>query len=128
MPEKCAIADNPRHAWAKWGMQGKIFKCRILKLLFVWCPEPESNRHRGFPPRDFKSLVSTSFTIRAGDSINQRGSMRYDGARIIHTRKLMRESVNFFRICVDTKNFLHIMRTFSSAGIAQLVERYLAKV
>lgn len=30
-----------------------------------WCPEPGSNRHEPFNPRDFKSLVSTNFTIRA---------------------------------------------------------------
>jgi hypothetical protein len=31
----------------------------------LWCPEPDSNRHRPFGPRDFKSLVSTYSTIRA---------------------------------------------------------------
>ena len=31
----------------------------------VWCPEPESNRYAAFAARDFKSLVSTYFTIRA---------------------------------------------------------------
>ena len=30
-----------------------------------WCPEPDSNRHSAFAPRDFKSLVSTYSTIRA---------------------------------------------------------------
>ena len=34
---------------------------------FYWCPEPESNRHGRLSPRDFKSLVSTYFTIRAKD-------------------------------------------------------------
>jgi hypothetical protein len=33
--------------------------------IFIWCLEPESNRHGGHPPRDFKSLVSTNFTIQA---------------------------------------------------------------
>ena len=31
----------------------------------IWCPEPESNRHGSFLPTDFKSVVSTNFTIRA---------------------------------------------------------------
>src|SRR5262245_34544991 len=31
-----------------------------------WCPRPDSNRHGPFGPRDFKSLVSTNSTTRAG--------------------------------------------------------------
>jgi len=31
------------------------------KLLILWCPEPDSNRHGPFGPRDFKSRVSTKF-------------------------------------------------------------------
>src|SRR4030066_1447574 len=32
-----------------------------------WCPEPESNRYAGFTQAtDFKSVVSTNFTPRAG--------------------------------------------------------------
>ena len=32
-----------------------------------WCPEPESNRYAGFTlATDFKSVVSTNFTTRAG--------------------------------------------------------------
>jgi hypothetical protein len=32
-----------------------------------WCPEPESNRYAGFTQAtDFKSVVSTNFTTRAG--------------------------------------------------------------
>ena len=30
----------------------------------AWCPEPESNRHGPLSPKDFKSFVSTNFTIR----------------------------------------------------------------
>src|SRR3981189_2907780 len=33
--------------------------------LSMWCPLPDSNRHGRCRPRDFKSLVSTSFTKRA---------------------------------------------------------------
>ena len=36
---------------------------------FLWCPGRESNPY-GRRPRDFKSLVSTSFTTRAGGSID----------------------------------------------------------
>ena len=39
----------------------------------MWCPEPDSNRHSRFQPRDFKSLVSTSFTIRA--NVEARGGV-----------------------------------------------------
>src|SRR3989338_7910511 len=34
---------------------------------YGWCPEPESNRYAGFIlATDFKSVVSTNFTTRAG--------------------------------------------------------------
>ena len=39
-------------------------------ILIIWCPEPESNRHGRLSPRDFKSLVSTNFTIRAVDFLD----------------------------------------------------------
>ena len=39
-------------------------------ILVIWCPEPESNRHGRLSPRDFKSLVSTNFTIRAVDLLD----------------------------------------------------------
>ncbi len=39
-------------------------------ILIIWCPEPESNRHGRLSPRDFKSLVSTNFTIRAVDLLD----------------------------------------------------------
>ena len=42
-----------------------IKKINIINALY-WCPEPESNRHT-HKARDFKSLVSTNFTTRAGD-------------------------------------------------------------
>jgi hypothetical protein len=35
------------------------------QVAHLWCPEPDSNRHGRLRPRDFKSLVSTTFTIRA---------------------------------------------------------------
>ena len=41
-----------------------------------WCPGPESNRHAAFAARDFKSLVSTSFTTRASWSIGGGGRNR----------------------------------------------------
>ena len=40
-------------------------QARGLEARGTWCPEPESNRHDRLGSRDFKSLVSTSFTIRA---------------------------------------------------------------
>ena len=45
-----------------------------------WCPEPDSNRHSAFAPRDFKSLVSTYSTIRAETGTT----------RIISSTKLLR--------------------------------------
>ena len=30
----------------------------LRKCLIVWCPGPESNRHRSFLPRDFKSVAT----------------------------------------------------------------------
>ncbi len=38
----------------------------IMYLLAFWCPGPESNRYSLFKPTDFKSVVSTNFTTRAG--------------------------------------------------------------
>ena len=37
----------------------------LVFFSYLWCPEPDSNRHSAFAPRDFKSLVSTYSTIRA---------------------------------------------------------------
>jgi hypothetical protein len=37
----------------------------LLKFIMWWCPEPGSNRHATFAARDFKSRVSTNFTIGA---------------------------------------------------------------
>ena len=37
----------------------------LISRCFYWCPGPESNRHGGNPPRDFKSLASTNFATRA---------------------------------------------------------------
>ena len=36
-------------------------------MLFSWCLEPGSNRHATFAARDFKSRVSTNFTIEAAE-------------------------------------------------------------
>ncbi len=38
-----------------------------LIMLKKWCPRPDLNRHGRKIPRDFKSLVSTNSTTRAGD-------------------------------------------------------------
>jgi hypothetical protein len=46
--------------------RGTVVRVRSLHSIEIWCPEPDSNRHRPFGPRDFKSLVSTYSTIRAG--------------------------------------------------------------
>ena len=41
-------------------MINQLFNCKF------WCREPESNRHGSFTcPTDFKSVVSTNFTIPA---------------------------------------------------------------
>ena len=50
------------------GLQSSEIRCVNWIVNFVWrlwCPEPDSNRHSAFAPRDFKSLVSTYSTIRA---------------------------------------------------------------
>ena len=41
--------------------------------LGIWCPEPESNRHDRFRSRDFKSLASTNFAIRAREGSKRKG-------------------------------------------------------
>ena len=56
-----------------------------------WCPRPESNRYGGFPPRDFKSLVSTCFTTRASgchltESGASRGDERYGFLKVVATK------------------------------------------
>jgi hypothetical protein len=71
------------------------------KLLFSWCPEPDSNRHNSFESRDFKSLVSTYSTIRAVDRMNslQRRNFqcfyraqRSTATRVCVTRKIFARS------------------------------------
>lgn len=46
-----------------YGLRNYLNKLELIA--YNWCPEPESNRHGRLSPRDFKSLVSTNFTIRA---------------------------------------------------------------
>ena len=51
------------------GCQQKDFEATSLKSLSThskdWCLEPESNRHASLKAADFKSAVSTNFTIEA---------------------------------------------------------------
>jgi hypothetical protein len=66
----CRAKVESISVWAQYGHSERTQQSyepsdKGTKLLFLWCPEPDSNRHRPFGPRDFKSLVSTYSTIRA---------------------------------------------------------------
>lgn len=94
----------------------------------VWCPRPESNRYALFTvATDFKSVVSTNFTTRAADVD---GTLAPEFmSRALYTEGGVTLNKNRIRAdFLDTKFDIHIMRTSFFAGIAQLVERYLAKV
>src|SRR5690606_17636367 len=47
-----------------------------------WCPESGSNRHEGYPSRDFKSLASTNFTIRAGQCVARQEALAIDSSSL----------------------------------------------
>ena len=48
-------------------VKGEKLSYKIARKPYNWCPEPGSNRHAGFTQAtDFKSVVSTNFTTRAG--------------------------------------------------------------
>ena len=102
----------------------------------IWCPEPESNRYAGITQAtDFKSVVSTNFTTRArwGNvemrepmSLSRSGALYRDAQ---HVGEIMGVCVTCIcTVFLDTAFNIPIMRTSFFAGIAQLVERYLAKV
>ena len=42
-----------------------VSACAALTGIGIWCPEPESNRYASLKAADFKSAVSTNFTIGA---------------------------------------------------------------
>ncbi len=63
--------------------------CAILGI--IWCPEPDSNRYSQ-RPRDFKSLVSTNFTIRAGGDAVKKQAAFLINALSAHCDLLLMES------------------------------------
>ena len=114
-------------------------RCECYYWYSDWCPEPESNRYGGFThPTDFKSVVSTNFTTRA--RCNRIEAEAYQDCRAgphytemhdamaltwLRATRLRTSEHGYF---LDTAFNIPIMRASFFAGIAQLVERYLAKV
>ncbi len=76
---------------------------------------------------DFKSVVSTNFTTRA-DGCRRNVRSGIHERRIIQRQARGEQKQKYRSNFLDTKFDIHIMRTSFFAGIAQLVERYLAKV
>ena len=108
----------------------------MSRKLYDWCPEPESNRYAGITQAtDFKSVVSTNFTTRARwgnvemrspEGLLRSGALYRDACRGGGNMGDCTKWLN--SVFLDTLINIPIMRTSFFAGIAQLVERYLAKV
>jgi hypothetical protein len=97
------------------------------KSITLWCPEPDSNRHRPFGPRDFKSLVSTYSTIRA-----QRNSITCSG-RVFNRFVLSKEYSQFdggsVTLMIDSFLLRSMRRRRSSCGTqAELIPRVRAGI
>ncbi len=90
-PEFQAIKNHPKVAYTTLLIIDFI-------LVFPWCPERDLNSH-SHKPRDFKSLVSTDFTIRAWEKIGGafRSRTGLDGFAIRYiTALLTRQSLSLY--------------------------------
>ena len=65
-----------------------VSACAALTGIGIWCPEPESNRYASLKAADFKSAVSTNFTIGAHFAIGARANVKYC---ISHTTKAIKK-------------------------------------